>query len=271
MAWVEELVAAGTAAVRLPGVLSRRSCTAVRDIGAATPGGSAGGPRSVDEPARQPVLLVHGYAGTESVWAPLRQRLASAGFTHVLSLSYNSFATGIPELAAEVAAQARAAVGATGADGLHLVGHSLGGLVARYAVARPGLWDVASTVVTVATPNSGAPYARLGPGPCARHMLPGSSLLAYLCGPVPAARTRWLAYYSELDRVVPSWSARLTDPRLRAQNLLVPACGHLTICRDPRLVTSVVDELARSEADRAGTPAHRAVRRGVLFQHDLVA
>lgn len=237
MAIVEELVAAGSAALQLPRALLRRGCTAVRD--AAVPG------------ERQPVLLIHGYAGTESVWGPLRRALAAAGFGHVVSLSYNSFATDPARLGAEVAAQAHLAMAATGSDGVHLVGHSLGGLLARYAVQRHGLADAASTVVTIAAPHAGTRLARLAPGGCARLMLPGSPLLAADSPLAPASRARWLAYYSDGDRVVPSWSAQLTDPRLDATNLLVRSRGHLTICRDPWLVASVVEQLARTESEQS--------------------
>jgi pimeloyl-ACP methyl ester carboxylesterase len=258
MAGIDELVALGSAALALPGVLRRRSCAAVRHP---SPYESHRPEAAVP---RQPVVLVHGYAGTDAVWSPLRHRLAEAGFDHVVSLSYNSIAADVPTLAAEVAEHARAAQEATAAAGVHLVGHSFGGLVARYAVARR-LWATASTVVTIGTPHGGAPFARFGPGRCARHMHPGSPLLAFLCGPAPATRARWVAYYSDTDRVVPPWSARLTDPRLAARNVLVPGCGHLTMCRDPRLLASVVSELLRSEAlagaPAAGRPVPPAVRR----------
>jgi hypothetical protein len=58
---------------------------------------------------------------------------------------------------------------------------------------------------------------------------------------------RWLAYYSDADRVVPPASARLDDPGYSAANLVIPGCGHLTICRDVRLIQSLVPELIRTE------------------------
>ena len=47
--------------------------------------------------------------------------------------------------------------------------------------------------------------------------------------------------------VVPAASARLDDPDYNAANLLIPGCGHLTICRDVRLISSLVPELIRTE------------------------
>ena len=63
----------------------------------------------------------------------------------------------------------------------------------------------------------------------------------------PQRPIRWLAYYSDGDRVVTPASARLDDPRYGAANLLIPGCGHLTICRDVRLIRSLVRELSRTE------------------------
>ena len=40
-----------------------------------------------------------------------------------------------------------------------LIGHSMGGLDARYAVSKLGLDEFVSTVVTVSTPNRGSPFA----------------------------------------------------------------------------------------------------------------
>jgi triacylglycerol lipase len=242
MSRVEELVAAGSAALRLPQVLRQHGCSALRD--------GLSSPAPFRAPQRLPVLLVHGYGGTDAVWTPLRRALADAGYDHVIRLVYNGFAAQVEELAGEVAEQARAALRATDAPAVHLVGHSLGGLIARYAVHGHDLWGLVSTAVTIATPHSGSPYARWALGACARRMLPGSPLMAYLCGPVPAdrcSRSRWVSYYSDADRIVPPWSAQLRDPRLRPRNVLVPGRGHLTICRDPGLVASVVAQLGRGD------------------------
>jgi pimeloyl-ACP methyl ester carboxylesterase len=75
-------------------------------------------------------------------------------------------------------------------------------------------------------------------------------------------RVRWLAYYSDGDRVVPTTSARLDDLRYGATNLLIPGCGHLTICRDARLIRSLVNELIRTETSFA--PAAQAAAAAFL-------
>ena len=220
------------ATLQLPHALRQRECGSVQYV--------------AERNARCPVLLVHGYAASESVWTPLRRALAGGGFGHIVSLTYNSLATDPAAVSAELTRQALRAIAATGAPRIHLVGHSLGGLVIRDALAASAaLSSRTSSAVTIASPHRGVSLARLAPGRCARIMHRGSRSIPPEAGaPRPV---RWLAYYSDGDRVVPPASARLDDPRYRAANLLIPGCGHLTICRDVRLITSLVPELIRTE------------------------
>jgi pimeloyl-ACP methyl ester carboxylesterase len=180
------------------------------------------------------------------VWTPLRRALIEAGFGHIVSLSYNSFATDPVAVSAELAHQALRALAATAAPRVHLVGHSLGGLIVRRALAASAaLGSKTASAVTVASPHRGAWMARIAPGQHARIMHRGPRPGQPEGGaPRPV---RWLAYYSDGDRVVRPGSARLDDPRFDAVNLLIPGCGHLTICRDVRLIRSLVSELIRTE------------------------
>lgn len=226
----------GSVALQLPGAVLRRGCHSTQAV--------------ADRNARYPVMLVHGYAGTDAVWSPLRGALQDAGFGHIVSLSYNSFATDPVDVSAELTRRALQAMNSAQAPGIHLVGHSLGGLIVRRAVAdSPALAGLAATAVTIATPHRGARLARIAPGRCGRIMhpaCPSRTRCATLEQPV-----RWLAYYSDRDRIVPTTSARLVDTGCRATNVLIPDCGHLTICRDARLIRSLVSELIRTETSRA--------------------
>jgi pimeloyl-ACP methyl ester carboxylesterase len=233
MSMMQELRAVGTATLLLPRAFQRRGCGSSHYV--------------AEHNARCPVLLVHGYLATESVWTPLRRALAEAGFGHIVSVNYNSFAADPRAVSAELTQQALGALAAARAPRVHLVGHSLGGLIIRCALAASAALSAkTASAVTIASPHRGASLARIALGPCARIMHRGPrSVLPELDAPRPA---RWLAYYSDDDRVVPAASARLDDPRYGAANLLIPGCGHLTICRDPRLIRSLVPELIRTEA-----------------------
>jgi pimeloyl-ACP methyl ester carboxylesterase len=232
MATLQELLAVGMAALRLPDALLRPGCGTVQYV--------------AERNARYPVLLVHGYAATEAVWTPLRHALGEAGFGHIISLTYNSFVTDPGAVSAELTHQALRALAAAGAPRVHLVGHSLGGLIVRCALAASAeLNMLTASAVTIASPHRGTSLARIAPGRFAPIMHRGPrSCVSEVDGSNPV---RWLAYYSDADRVVRQASARLDDPRYRATNLLIPGSRHLTICRDERLIKSLVPELIRAE------------------------
>jgi hypothetical protein len=123
-----ELRALGSAALHLPGVLATRGCTTSRQV------------RHHD---RLPVVLVHGYASTASVWGPLQGALTRAGFGHIVTVNYNSFSCDPAAVCDEVTRAIYRACSVAGASRAHVVGHSL-----RFARATgPGL---------VAGPDDGA-------------------------------------------------------------------------------------------------------------------
>jgi pimeloyl-ACP methyl ester carboxylesterase len=244
MLMLQELRTAGMAALQLPHALLRLGCGSVQHV--------------AEPNARCPVVLVHGYAATESVWAPLRCALVEGGFGHIVSLRYNSFATDPVAVSAELTYQALRALAVAGAPRVHLVGHSLGGLIVRCALgASAALSSQTASAVTIASPHRGVWMARIAPGPCAQIMKGGPrSVQPEIDAPRPV---RWLAYYSDGDRIVPPASARLDDPQYGAANVLIPGCGHLTICRDMRLIRSLVAELIRTEAFAAPTAPSGAI------------
>jgi pimeloyl-ACP methyl ester carboxylesterase len=240
MSRMTEVRAVGIAARQLPGALLRRGCQARVATTALN--------------IRCPVVLVHGYVGSEAVWAPLRSALRDAGFGYLVSLDYNCFDTDAAAVSAELVRQSSLALARTGAPRVHLVGHSMGGLIVRRTVGRAGLGGLTAAAVTIATPHRGAPLGRLAPGRCARIMHRTDLATSPHQPPALGRPQRWLAYYSDRDRLVPAASARLDDAAYGAANLLIPDCGHLTICRDDRLIRSLVSELIRTETDADTAP-----------------
>jgi triacylglycerol esterase/lipase EstA (alpha/beta hydrolase family) len=227
--------------LRLPGATHTPDCLSIRYW--QRPGPAM---RSV-HPRRTPVLLVHGYAGTEHMWHPLRAALADAGFDHVTALRYNTFRADIRSVADWLVDQADRTMNACGTRGVHLVGHSMGGLIVRAAVQTRGLGDRARTAITLATPHHGTPYARFVPGPCARQMHPGSAFLRELAAGARSGPTRWVDIEAVADRVVSPTADRWSPGSVR-----VPA-GHRSITRHPDAVALIVDELVRVE-DRIPLP-----------------
>jgi pimeloyl-ACP methyl ester carboxylesterase len=137
----------------------------------------------------------------------------------------------------------------TGHDRVHVVGHSLGGLIARYHVQRQDGDRRVESLVTLGTPHGGSVWAHVVPTPLIRQLRPGSPVLQELAEPVPACSTRVTAIYSDLDQmVVPTSSGRCEHPDLRARNVLVRGVGHLSL----PIHRIVVDEVAATLAGVRG-------------------
>jgi Palmitoyl protein thioesterase len=208
-----------------------------------------------------PVVLVHGYGGSPAAWSPLERELRRAGFTNVHAAAYNAMTTSLDDIARRLVTQCHEAMEIAGTNHLHLVGHSLGGVVVRYAVQRLGLARHVGTAVTVAAPHRGTPVASLGWGGAARALRPGSPVLEDLQRPGDGVGVHWMAYYSDRDLIVGPDSARLDEDSSRAVNVAVPNVGHLGVLRAPVFLGSVVRQLLAAE-EEAGVRVAELVAAG---------
>ncbi|MBI2704965.1 MAG: alpha/beta fold hydrolase [Actinobacteria bacterium] len=204
-------------------------------------------------PIDTPVLLVHGYGANKSNWLFIRRYLNHAGFGRVHALNYNPLTADIPELAERCATRADELRDHFGAEQVHIIGHSLGGIIARYAVQVLGLRGV-GVCITVASPHAGvrlarygSPIARLSPLASGMQLRPDSAVMSLLHSSARELPTRFVAYYSNLDLIVPARNAMIAEPELDATNILVKDHGHLSIMLSRRLAESVVDQLAAAE------------------------
>jgi pimeloyl-ACP methyl ester carboxylesterase len=218
-------------------------------------------PSSVDTP----VLLVHGYGANKSNWMFLRRYLQQAGFGRVHALNYNALRADIPSLAELCAERADELRDRFGTNRVHIIGHSLGGVVARYAVQVRGL-DNVGVCITIVSPNGGVRLARYGsplavmsPLASGLQLRPESKVMTELRRTARPMATRFVAYYSNLDLLVPARRAMMLEPELEAANILVKDQGHLSIMFSRALAQSVVDQLAAAE----GLPGYGTPVRGL--------
>lgn len=104
------------------------------------------------------VVLLHGLAAPSAMMIPLARRLARAGF-RVVNWSYPSTRYTVEVHAARLAELLRELHANPRCETFHLVGHSLGGIVARAAWNMVGPLKPARMVM-LAPPNHGSPLAR---------------------------------------------------------------------------------------------------------------
>jgi pimeloyl-ACP methyl ester carboxylesterase len=154
-------------------------------------------------------------------------------------------------------------------DRVDLVGHSMGGLVAAYALKHLDHGERIRTVVTLGTPHRGSPALSAMPWSPARlgssvaQMSPGSAFLRELASaPVPLT-SRLVSIAALQDGVVPTLYARLSR-RPRQFNRDVRCGSHLGLLISRNVLEAIVralrmrDDVARrSSGDR---PALALVR-----------
>jgi hypothetical protein len=195
--------------------------------------------------ARIPVVLVHGLVDNRSVFAVMRRGLRKRGFSQICTWNYSPLLSDVARGATDLGARIEQICEQTGHDRVHVVGHSLGGLIARYYVQRQGGDRRVESLVTLGTPHTGSLLAHVLPTSLVRQLRPGSPVLRELEEPAAGCTTRLTAIYSDLDQVVvPTSSGRCDHPDLQARNLLVRGIGHMSLPRDGGVVNEVAATLA---------------------------
>ncbi|MFJ3495778.1 esterase/lipase family protein [Streptomyces sp. NPDC086091] len=226
---------------------------------------SAGTP---DAPARlpapppaPPVVLLHGFIDNRSVFVLLRRSLAQHGRHRVESLNYSPLTCDIRSAAELLGRHIEEICERAGADRVDIVGHSLGGLIARYYVQRLGGDTRVRTLVTLGTPHEGTRVAPLANAhPIVRQMRPGSAVIEELALPASGCRTRFVSFWSDLDHLmVPLETARLDHPDLVTENVQVSGVGHLALPVHPAVATGIRRALDPEDAvEERVTAAPRA-------------
>ena len=194
---------------------------------------------------RPPLLLIHGFACSRASWWWLRRRLEAAGWT-VATISLEPIYTSIENYVEPLAKRIDAVLAETGASQLILVGHSMGGLVARAYLRRFGLQRVAR-LITLATPHAGSELARIGMGQNGRQMEAGSEWLQALARETLMPET--VVIYSSHDNyVMPQSNLQLPG----AMHMAVDGLGHLAMLFSPRVADVLIKALEKRDAASAG-------------------
>ncbi|MGK5548694.1 esterase/lipase family protein [Streptomyces sp. URMC 127] len=178
-----------------------------------------------------PVLLLHGFIDNRSVFVLLRRSLRRHGWKQVESLNYSPLTCDIRTAAQLLGRHVEAICARTGQQRVDVVGHSLGGLIARYYVQRMGGDVRVRVLVTLGTPHGGTRAASLlAAHPLVRQMRPGSDVVTELAGPAPDCATQFISFWSDLDQLmVPVECARIDHPDLSVRNVRVTGVGHLAL------------------------------------------
>lgn len=202
------------------------------------------------EAAGTPILLVHGLVDNRSIFTLLRRGLSRRGFGSIFAMNWSTLTTDLRRAALDLGEEVEAIVAETGYERIHIVGHSLGGLIARYYVTRLGGDERVHTLVTIGTPHAGTYAAYALPLPVITQMRPGSGLLTELAEPVPSCRTRFITYWSDADQfVLPQRNGALRHPDLMSRNVKLHGVGHISLPIMGAVVQGITEALAQLDHD----------------------
>ena len=200
-----------------------------------------------------PILLLHGLADNHSIFTLLRRGLLRRGFSRVFAMNYSVRTTDVRTAAAQLAEEVEAIVEETGYERIHVVAHSLGGIIARYYVTRLGGDERVHTLATLGAPHRGTLLAHLVPTALTRQLRPNSPFMRELNQPAPGCRTRIIAFWSDTDEViVPAVNASLDQEGVDVSNVRLRGVGHVSLPILPTVVHRIAASL--TQIDSAGDP-----------------
>ena len=192
---------------------------------------------------RTPVILLHGLFQNRSCLFLLQWRLRTAGYDRVVTVNTPAWQD-LERLVDTVAVAVATLRHATGAPRVHLVGHSMGGILARCYLQRPDSAGTVAACVTLGAPHRGT---RLAPFAISRHgrnLGPASPLLARLNRSELPAGVHFTAIASRHDNIiVPAQSACLEG----ADNVELDGIGHTALLFSTTAATAVITALQPHE------------------------
>jgi pimeloyl-ACP methyl ester carboxylesterase len=207
--------------------------SALRPVGfLPLPGARAKGPR--------PIIVLHGYAMNRANFVVLARRLAAAGLGPIFGFEYwtlGRVAAGARQLGWFVD-QVREA---TGADEVDIIGHSMGGVVARYYLAFGGGDPHVHRLITLGSPHFGTDVSAVGIGHASRELILGSKLVTRLAASPLLTHARVTTILSEADVLVPA----AKQPAIAgAERIVYPDLGHVALLGSRRVAAAIIERLS---------------------------
>ena len=196
------------------------ACGSITDPSGPGAPGSALAARKPTRPARTPILFVHGFNSSASIWTTMIGRFKKDGWvdSELASFSYNTAASNATT-AAIISEKVDSIRRAKNNLRVAIVGHSMGTLSARYYTRNLGGDTTVSALVSLAGANHGTNAAIFCLQTSCREMVPGSAFLNALNATDETwGAPRYAAWWSPCDEVInPRDSALLSGGALNTQ------------------------------------------------------
>jgi len=193
-----------------------------------------------------PILLVHGYLCNRGSWFVMRRLLRARLPNPVHTISLEPPFTRIDDYVPQLETRVAQILAGSGHAKLHVVCHSMGGLVARAWLSRGQEWSKVASLTMLGSPHHGTELARAGIGRNVRQMVKGNAWLSALAAaeqdfnpPVPVA-----CISTENDNLVyPPSSATLPW----SANIRIEGVGHVQLQSAAKVADLIAANIRKSE------------------------
>lgn len=190
-----------------------------------------------------PIVMLHGIFDNSASMTPLRMRLEQAGYQcHTPDLSPSSGKDGIEPLTNQLSQYISEEIG----DGnpYHLVGYSMGGIVARSYLKDSPNRNSCQSLSTLASPHHGTQIAKLYPLQAGIELRPNSNYLNNLNQNSDSYHPRTLSIRTALDGVIiPSSSSELKG----AKNIRLITPSHPSLLLSKRVSEEILTHVGHTE------------------------
>nr|HEX4318852.1 alpha/beta fold hydrolase [Kofleriaceae bacterium] len=184
----------------------------------------------------RPLVMLHGYAMNRANFTLLASRLARGGVGPIVGFEYWSLGR-VSTAARQLAAFVDDVRARTGAAQVDLIGHSMGGVVARYYVSFGGGDGPVAHLVTLGSPHGGTDMSALGVGFPSRELVIGAPLVTRLAATPTPTTTKLLTIWSRSDALVP---ASRQQPIPGAVTRVYDDLGHLALLASRRVAHEIL-------------------------------
>lgn len=190
-----------------------------------------------------PIILLHGLFHNRGCWLWMKFRLRRKGFTNLITINLPPWKN-VESLTERVVTKVDELRVKDGFERVHLVGHSMGGIIARNYVQIRGGASKVERCILLGAPNLGSKLAPFAVSQLGRQLMPGSEFLKRLAQtPLPNDVAMVSIFTRHDNMVLPPANARLDG----AINEEIHGMGHASLLYHPRAINAVVDALTREK------------------------
>lgn len=183
---------------------------------------------------RNPVLLVHGYGLNRACFTFLQTYLHTRGWQWVWAANHRPRSSPIPVFAKNLGRSIERLREETGAEQIDLVAHSMGGVVAAYALKEFGYAKYVRRLITLGTPWDGTKTHVFGWMRECQDLAPGSEVIEAIAD----YQGDTLAVWSRHDHLMMPLKTAAPD---HAETIELKHLGHLEMLTSARVFRLIAD------------------------------